>query len=103
MVHSVALSTNEQVNHPNIVKFYDNFENDDVHSLCLLFIHQAIYIVMELITGGELFDRIAGRHVLTELEVFTRGITLVFRPIVCYILSLIVLLISIVCVLFIVI
>ena len=47
------------VNHPNIVKFYDNFENDD-----------AIYIVMELITGGELFDRIAGRHVLTELEAY---------------------------------
>ncbi|KAJ1632493.1 kinase-like domain-containing protein [Pavlovales sp. CCMP2436] len=36
-----------RIDHPTIVKLYDVFETDD-----------KVYLVMELLTGGELFDRI---------------------------------------------
>ena len=43
------------LDHPNIVKIYEYFEDD-----------KFIYIVMELITGGELFDKIVSAHHFTE-------------------------------------
>ncbi|MFN3504500.1 MAG: protein kinase domain-containing protein, partial [Allorhizobium sp.] len=45
------------VRHPHIVKLVDVFES-----------RQHIYIVMELLRGGELFDRIVGRARFTEEE-----------------------------------
>jgi len=44
-------------NHPNIVKLVDVFESDD-----------EISMVMELMHGGDLFDRIASKGVFTEEE-----------------------------------
>lgn len=43
--------------HENIVKLYDVLQ-DDLHT----------YIIMELLTGGELFDRLRKRHLFTERE-----------------------------------
>ena len=45
----------EQVDHPNIVKYYETY--DDV---------KYIYLVMELCTGGELFEEIEKRDMLKE-------------------------------------
>ena len=45
------------VHHKNIVRLIDVFE-DRAH----------IYIVMEMVKGGELFDRIVGRSVMDEVE-----------------------------------
>jgi len=47
-------------NHPNIVKLVETFESDDEISL-----------VMELMSGGDLFDRITSKGVLTEQEART--------------------------------
>lgn len=44
-------------NHPHIVKLVETFESDD--DICL---------VMELMNGGDLFDRITTRGVLSEIE-----------------------------------
>jgi calcium/calmodulin-dependent protein kinase I len=44
-------------NHPNIVKLVETFESDDEISL-----------VMELMSGGDLFDRITSKGVFTEQE-----------------------------------
>ena len=45
------------VHHKNIIRLIDVFE-DRAH----------IYIVMEMVKGGELFDRIVGRSVMDETE-----------------------------------
>ena len=45
------------VHHKNIIRMIDVFE-DRAH----------IYIVMEMVKGGELFDRIVGRTVMDEYE-----------------------------------
>mmetsp|Transcript_655 Transcript_655/g.682 ORF Transcript_655/g.682 Transcript_655/m.682 type:complete len:883 (-) Transcript_655:908-3556(-) len=45
------------VNHPNIIKLEGLYES-----------RQNIYIVMEMLKGGELFERIVGRPRFTELE-----------------------------------
>ena len=51
------LSILHKLNHPNIVKFKDWFETDD-----------KFYIVTQLATGGELFDRILKRGKFTEVD-----------------------------------
>ncbi len=55
--------------HKNIVELIDTFEAKDVGA-GVAREAQAIYIVMELLRGGELFDRICGRSILTEEEAF---------------------------------
>jgi calcium-dependent protein kinase len=45
----------QQVDHPNIVKYYETY--DDV---------KYIYLCMELCTGGELFDEISKKEMLNE-------------------------------------
>lgn len=47
----------KQVDHPNIVKCYDIYEDE-----------KYIYIVMELLLGGELFDQIIKKTRFTERE-----------------------------------
>ncbi|GMF06674.1 unnamed protein product [[Candida] boidinii] len=47
----------KQLNHKNIVKFIDSFESKDSY-----------YIITELATGGELFDRIVEKTVFTETD-----------------------------------
>ena len=45
------------VDHPNIVKLYETYED-----------HRNIYLVMELCSGGELFDKIISAGHFTELQ-----------------------------------
>ena len=47
----------KSIDHPNIIKFYEYFEDLD-----------NIYIVMEYCSGGELFDRILESKGLSELD-----------------------------------
>lgn len=47
----------KQVDHPNIVKFYDIYEDE-----------KYMYIVMELLGGGELFDQIMKKETFSEKE-----------------------------------
>ena len=47
-----------KVDHPNIVRIIETFEEDDYWC-----------IVMELMTGGDLFDKIIDTFVFTEDEV----------------------------------
>ena len=47
----------QMMDHPNIVKLYEKYEFDN-----------RIYLVMELVTGGELFDEIVGRGSFPERE-----------------------------------
>lgn len=47
----------QSLDHPNIVKLYEVFED-----------HEAIYLVLELCAGGELFDLIATRGRIPESE-----------------------------------
>jgi calcium/calmodulin-dependent protein kinase I len=45
------------VDHPNIVRVYEYYECDDV-----------VFIVMEFMMGGELFDRIVEKTTYTEKQ-----------------------------------
>ena len=55
--------------HKNIVMLMETFVTATV-GVGVAREAQAIYIVMELLRGGELFDRICGRSILTEEEAF---------------------------------
>ncbi|MFH4976433.1 hypothetical protein AB6A40_003142 [Gnathostoma spinigerum] len=46
-----------KLQHPNIVQLYDTFDEK-----------QYVYLVMELVTGGELFDRIVAKGSYTERD-----------------------------------
>ncbi|KAL5962324.1 Calcium/calmodulin-dependent protein kinase type 1 [Taenia solium] len=46
-----------RLSHPNIVRLIDAFEDEDSH-----------YLIMELVTGGELFDRIVDKGSFTEKD-----------------------------------
>merc|ERR1712190_300547 len=47
----------KMMDHPNIIKLFETFED-----------HRNIYLVMELCTGGELFDRIIDSGHFTEVQ-----------------------------------
>lgn len=47
------------VKHPNLIRLYDVFETQE-----------AIFLVMELVTGGELYEHIVGRARFTESECY---------------------------------
>jgi len=46
-----------QLNHPNIIKFYEYFETSS-----------KLFIITELCSGGDLFDRLAQREFYTEVD-----------------------------------
>jgi len=48
------------MDHPNIIKLYESFED-----------HRNIYLILELCTGGELFDRIIDAGHFTEVQAAT--------------------------------
>merc|ERR1712032_442629 len=50
----------KMMDHPNIIKLYENYED-----------HRNIYLVMELCSGGELFDRIIDAGHFTEVQAAT--------------------------------
>jgi len=50
----------KMMDHPNIIKLYESFED-----------HKNIYLVMELCTGGEMFDRIIEAGHFTEVQAAT--------------------------------
>mmetsp|Transcript_88888 Transcript_88888/g.252011 ORF Transcript_88888/g.252011 Transcript_88888/m.252011 type:complete len:494 (+) Transcript_88888:71-1552(+) len=51
------ISIMKLMDHPNIIKLYETFED-----------HRCLYLVMELCTGGELFDRIIEAGHFTEVQ-----------------------------------
>ena len=54
---AIEMEVLRKVNHPNIIKLEDIFETDDF-----------LYIVTEIVTGGELFDRIVSKGSYTERD-----------------------------------
>jgi len=47
----------QKLRHPNIISLHEVFEDD-----------KTLYLVLELVTGGELFDQIIGKGTFTETE-----------------------------------
>ena len=58
------------VQHPNIVTLIETFESPHVLASLAEFYAQHMYIVMELLRGGELYSNICGRAILSELEAY---------------------------------
>jgi len=60
--HAISLKREieimQQVNHPHIIKLRQVFENEKKY----------VYLVMELVTGGELFDRIVDKSQYSERD-----------------------------------
>jgi len=54
---AIELEVLQRVNHPNIIHLEEVFETEDM-----------LYIVTEIVTGGELFDRIVSRGSYTESD-----------------------------------
>ena len=46
-----------QIDHPNVVKLYEIFEDEE-----------NIYLILELMSGGELFDRVVDKEHYSEKE-----------------------------------
>jgi len=51
------ISIHRKIKHPNVIELVQTFDNKD-----------ALYLIMELVTGGELFDRIVERGNYTEKD-----------------------------------
>jgi serine/threonine protein kinase len=60
----------ENMNHPHVVKGYDMFEDED-----------AIYLVMELCSGGELFDRIEAKVLRISSNKFFKALATFIRSV----------------------
>lgn len=54
------ISIIKDLDHPNILKVYEAYESKE-----------HLYIVTEIINGGELFDEISKRHNFTEADAAT--------------------------------
>lgn len=59
----VEVAILREIDHPNVIKFYDYFE-DDIEATA----EPMAYIVTEILEGGELFDRIVERTYYSEFE-----------------------------------
>ena len=54
---AIELEVLQKVNHPNVIHLEEVFETEEM-----------LYIVTEIVTGGELFDRIVSRGTYSELD-----------------------------------
>lgn len=69
LLHEVEMM--KSLNHPNIVKLYDFFDEPT-----------KFYLVLELMSGGELFDRLLQKEFYTESE--ARDLAVIFLKTIKY-------------------